>query len=185
MKNRNLEIQMWNLKRSSGICLLLLFTTFLSDCGIYNFTGGNIGTAVSFQIPNFQNFATQSPGSIFEPGLGRDFTLALQDRILNQTSLDLTNSGEADLLYEGEIVEYRVSPMSATAAQTAAQNRLSMAVKVRFYNRTKEDADFDTRFSFFYDFPANQNLPSVKDEALEIIFERITQDIFNASLADW
>ncbi len=173
------------LKKYGKILLGLIMVFSLSGCGIYNFTGGNIGTAETFQVPNFQNFASQNPGSIFEPGLERDFTQALQERILNQTSLDLTNSGESDLLYEGEIVEYRVSPMSATAAQNAAQNRLSMAVKVRFYNRTKEDADFDTRFSFFYDFPANQNLPSVKDEALEVIFERITQDIFNASLADW
>ncbi|MBM1104642.1 LptE family protein [Aurantibacter crassamenti] len=176
---------MAKIKRTLSILVVAICTTFLSGCGIYNFTGGNIGTAETFQVPNFQNFATQSPGSIFEPGLERDFTQALQERIMNQTSLDLTNSGTADLLYEGEIVEYRVSPMTATAQQTAAQNRLSMAVKVRFYNRTKEDADFETRFSFFYDFPAAQNLPSVKDEALEVIFERITQDIFNASLADW
>jgi len=173
------------LKKLNHIIGSLILALSLSGCGIYNFTGGNIGTAATFQVPNFQNFATQNPGSIFEPGLERDFTQALQERILNQTSLDLTNSGESDLLYEGEIVEYRVSPMTATSQQTAAQNRLSMAVKVRFYNRTKEDADFDTRFSFFYDFPANQNLPSIKDEALEVIFERITQDIFNASLADW
>jgi len=183
MKNKfwDLEFGIWNFR----LLILGIACFSLSGCGIYNFTGGNIGTATSFQVPNFQNFATQSPGSIFEPGLGRDFTLALQDRILNQTSLDLTGSSDADLVYEGEIVEYRVSPMTATANQTAAQNRLSMAVKVRFYNKTKEDADFDQRFSFFFDFPANQNLPSVKDEALEIIFERITQDIFNASLADW
>lgn len=175
------------LKKNKNIIFLFLLSASLSGCGIYNFTGGNIGTAETFQIPYFQNFATQNPGSIFEPGLERDFTLALQDRIMNQTSLDLTNSSGSDLLYEGEIVEYRVSPMTATAQQTAAQNRLSMAVKVRFYNRTIEDgsADFDQRFSFFYDFPANQNLPSVKDEALEVIFERITQDIFSASLADW
>ncbi|WKX78557.1 LPS assembly lipoprotein LptE [Zobellia laminariae] len=104
--------------------------------------------------------------------------------MLNQTTLDLASSN-GDLLYEGEIVEYRISPMSATANQTAAQNRLSMAVKVRFYNKTKEDADFEQRFSFFYDYPANSQLSSVKTEALETIFERITQDIFNASLADW
>ena len=156
----------------------------IASCGVYNFTGGNVGTATTFAVPYFQNYATQSPGSTFEPGLERDFTLALQDRILNQTSLDLDNSN-TDLLYEGEIVEYRISPMSATAQQTAAQNRLSMAVKVRFYNKTKEDADFEQRFSFFYDYPANAQLSSVKDEALEVIFERITQDIFNASLADW
>lgn len=157
----------------------------LSSCGVYNFTGGDIGGAKTFQVNYFQNYATQNPGSTFEPGVDRDFTLALQDRIQNQTSLDLVNNGSADLLYEGEIVEYRISPMTATAQQTAAQNRLSIAVKVRFYNKTKEDVDFDQRFSFFFDYDANAQLASIKSEAHEIIFERITQDIFNTSLADW
>ncbi|MDE3742855.1 LptE family protein [Maribacter polysaccharolyticus] len=166
---------------------LLIFTilTTIVSCGVYNFTGGDIGTATTFQVNFFQNYATQSPGSTFEPSLDRDFTQALQDRIMNQTSLDLVNNNNADLLYEGEIVEYKISPMSATADQTASQNRLSMAVNVRFYNRTKEDADFETRFSFFYDYDADVQLSSVKSEALETIFERLTQDIFSASLADW
>ncbi|SNR53419.1 Lipopolysaccharide-assembly [Maribacter sedimenticola] len=157
----------------------------LLGCGIYNFTGGNVGEAKTFQVNYFQNYATQSPGSTFEPGVDRDFTLALQDRIMNQTSLDLITSGNPDLLYEGEITEYKISPMSATAQQTAAQNRLSMRVKVRFYNRLKEDAAFDQSFSFFYDYPADVQLASIKSEAHEVIFERLTQDIFNASLADW
>jgi len=58
-------------------------------------------------------------------------------------------------------------------------------VNVRFFNRTKEDSDFEQRFSFFFDFPGSQLLESVKSEAHEVLFERITQDIFNASLADW
>ncbi len=156
----------------------------LIGCGAYNFTGGDVGTATSFQVNYFQNYASQSPGSTFDPGLDRDFTLALQDLILNQTSLDLRNS-DADLLYEGEIVEFRISPMTATAEQTAAQNRLTMGVNVRFFNRTKEDVDFEQRFSFFYDYGADLQFSSVRDEALEAIFERITQDIFNQSLADW
>ncbi len=172
------------LKRLGHLVMLSILLGTLGSCGVYNFTGGNVGTAKTFQVNYFQNYATQSPGSTFEPGMDRDLTLALQDRILNQSSLDLVNSG-GDLLYEGEIVEYRISPMTATAQQTAAQNRLTVAVKVRFYNKTKEDSDFDQRFSFFYDYPANQQLSSVKSEAHEIIFERITQDIFNASLADW
>ncbi|GAB5476290.1 MAG: LptE family protein [Maribacter sp.] len=168
----------------SFLCVIFILT--FQGCGVYNFTGGNPGTATTFQVNYFQNYASQSPGSIFEPGMDRDFTLALQDRILNQSSLDLiSNSG--DLVYEGEIVEYRISPMTATAQQTAAQNRLSIAVKVRFTNNTIEDGskDFDQRFSFFFDYPANSQLSAVKSEAHEIIFERITQDIFNASLADW
>ncbi len=172
------------LKRAAKNFFTLFLLLTLCNCGVYNFTGGNVGTATSFQVNYFQNYATQSPGSTFEPGMDRDLTLALQDRILNQSSLDLVNSG-GDLLYEGEIVEYRISPMTATAQQTAAQNRLTISVKVRFFNKTKEDADFDQRFSFFYDYPANQQLSTVKSAAHEVIFERITQDIFNASLADW
>jgi len=173
------------MKKYISICAFILFVFIFNGCGIYNFTGGNVGTATTFQVNYFQNYATQSPGSTFEPGMDRDFTLALQDRILNQTSLDLVNNGDADLLYEGEITEYRISPMSATAQQTAAQNRLSVRVKCRFYNKTKEDSDFDQSFSFFFDYPADAQLATVKSEAHEVIFERITQDIFNASLADW
>ena len=170
-------------KRISVLSLIVLLTS----CGLkinYNLSGASVGTAENFQVNFFQNLADQSPGSIIEPGLDRDFTIALQDVILNQTSLSLTNSG-GDLIYEGEIVEYRVQPMTATAAQTAAQNRLKVTVNVRFYNKTKEDSDFENRFSFFYDFPANSLLESVKSQAHEVIFERLTQDIFNASLADW
>ncbi|MEM9000149.1 MAG: LptE family protein [Bacteroidota bacterium] len=167
--------------RITGAGLTILW---LSGCGAYNFSGASTGTAQTFQVNFFQNYADQSPGSTIEPGLDRDFTLALQDLIANLTSLNLTGSN-GDLLYEGEIVEYRVSPMTATANQTAAQNRLTMSVNVRFYNTTKEDADFERRFSFFYDFDANQLLESVKSEAHGVLFERITQDIFNASLADW
>ena len=167
-----------------NLIILLVISSCISGCGIYNFTGGDVGTAKTFQVNYFQNYASQNPGSTFEPGMDRDFTLSLQDLILNQTSLDLVKSN-GDLLYEGEIVEYRISPMSATSQQTAAQNRLSIGVNVRFFNNTKEDVDFEQRFSFFYDYPANSQLASVKDEAHQIIFERITQDIFNKSLADW
>jgi hypothetical protein len=166
------------------ILLILIIALSLNGCGIYNFTGGNVGTAKTFQVNFFQNYASDNPGSTIEPGLDNTFTLALQDFIQNQTSLDLTNTN-GDLVYEGEIVEFRVSPMSATAQQTAAQNRLTIGINVRFYNTTKEDADFEKRFSFFYDYPADSMLDSVKNDAFDAIFERILQDIFSASLADW
>ncbi|MET1258986.1 LptE family protein [Flagellimonas sp. DF-77] len=172
------------MKKRMALLLAGALVVFLNGCGFYNFSGASTGTAESFQVNFFQNYADQTPGSTIEPQLDRDFTIALQDLITNLTSLNLTNSN-GDLLYEGEIVEYRVSPMSATANQTAAQNRLTMSVNVRFFNKTKDDVDFERRFSFFFDFPGTQLLESVKSEAHEVLFERITQDIFNASLADW
>ncbi len=159
--------------------LIIVLTFILQGCGFYNFTGGNVGSAETFQVNRFVN---NSP--IIEPGLDRDFRLSLQDLIANQTNLNLTSSN-GDLLYEGEIIEYRIAPMSATSQNTAAQNRLTISVQVRFYNETKPDDDFDQRFSFFYDFPAATSINSIKSEAHEVIFERITQDIFNESLANW
>ncbi|MEM9077430.1 MAG: LptE family protein [Bacteroidota bacterium] len=168
------------------IMIVALLTGMLNlvGCGAYNFSGADIGTAESFQVDFFQNYADQRPGSIIVPSLDRDFTLALQDQINNLTSLSLTGSN-GDLLYEGEIVEYRVTPMTATSDQLTAQNRLTMSVNVRFYNRKKEDADFEQRFSFFFDFDATASLTSIQAQAHEEIFERLTQDIFNASLGNW
>ena len=109
----------------------------------------------------------------------------MQDLFLRQTNLDLTNTG-GDLRFEGEITGYRINPMSATSQQTAAQNRLTITVNVRFYNRLKEEDDFEKQFSFYSDFDANAQLTGgVLDGALDEILERVIQDIFNASLGNW
>ena len=157
----------------------------LQGCGIYSFTGASIppGTE-TFQVDYFINEAGNRPGSTVEPGLDQDFTVALQDYLLNQTSLSLTSTN-GDLVYSGEIIQYSITPMTSTANNTAAQNRLTMTVNVRFDNTLNEDDSFESRFSFFYDFDANLQLFDIKTDAHKEIFERITQDIFNASLAKW
>ena len=165
--------------------IILLIVLHVHGCGNYSFTGASIpeGTK-SFQVNLFENNSGNNVGSIFEPGLDRDFTIALQNILENQTNLEMLQSN-GDLLYEGEIVEYRVSPMTATANLDAAQNRLTITINVIFTNFNSEEDNFEQRFSFYFDFPAAEQLVSVKNEAHEIIFERITQDIFNASLAKW
>lgn len=153
---------------------------FAQSCGFYSFSGADTGNAQTFQVNYFQNV---SP--IVEPGIDRTFTLQLQDLIQSQTNLGLTDSN-ADLIYEGEIVDYYIAPMTATAESTAAQNRLTMVINVRFYNTLEPDKDFERRFSFYYDYPANAVLMGGQlATALEEIFTRITEDIFNASLANW
>ena len=155
------------------------------SCGIYSFTGSSIPTGVeTFQVDYFENTAGGKPGSTVEPGLDRDFTIALQDLILNQTSLNLVNEG-GDIIYSGEIIEFSVTPMAATAEIKAAQNRLTMAVMVSYENVLNENDNLEKRFSFYFDFPGNLQVFDVKDAALKDIFDRITQDIFNETLAKW
>ena len=165
--------------------VVFLVFIVLTSCKYYSFTGASIPEgAQTVQVNFFSNNAANEVGSVFEPGLDRDFTNAIQEMLLNQTNLELTNVN-GHLIYEGEIIEYRVTPMTATAQQTAAQNRLTMAVNVRFFNTLDDEDDFEKRFSFFYDFDAIVQLQSIQAEAHEVLFERITQDIFNESLAKW
>lgn len=160
--------------------LYILLTVILGSCGAYNFTGAKPIDAESFQVNYFVNNA-----DLVEPGIERTFTLKLQDLIQNQTNLNLTNTG-GELIFEGEITEYRITPMTATADQRAAQNRLTIAVNVRFINKKNEDNDFEKRFSFYNDFDGNAQLTGAQlTNSLDIIFDRITQDIFNEALAKW
>ena len=158
----------------------IILSICLNSCSVYNFTGAKPVDAKTFQVNFFQNNA-----ELIEPGIDRKFTIKLQEIIQNQTNLTLTNSN-GDLLYEGEIVEYRITPMQATAAQTAAESRLTITVNVRFSNKNKETDNFEKRFSFYRDYSGN-SLPtgSVLNDYIDEIYERITQDIFNESLAKW
>ncbi|WP_313111891.1 LptE family protein [Aequorivita sediminis] len=170
------------MSRIFSVLVFFIVAISLHSCGPYSFTGADINynTTKTVQVSYFQNNAP-----IVEPGINRDFTQKLQDLLLNQTSLDLVNNN-GDLVYEGEITQYYISPITATSNSTAAQNRLTISVSVRFYNTKEPLKDFEQSFSFYYDYDGQTQLTGSKlDAAIDIIFERITQDIFNKSLANW
>ena len=126
--------------------VLFIFSLVFWSCSVkYSLTGASISPETkTFQVNYFQNNST-----LIEPGIDRDFTNKLIDLLINQTSLDLVKSN-GDLLYEGDIVEYRISPTTATANNTAAQNRLTISVNVRFFDKSDPEAEFEKRFSFYY-----------------------------------
>ena len=168
------------MKKVQIILILILISFSLQNCGIYSFTGGSVGNAKTINIPFFPNNAP-----FVEPTLSQEFQIALQDKFLQQTNLSLTN-GNADLMFEGEITQYRITPIAATADQRASQSRLTIGVKVRFYNKLKEEDNYDKTFTHFFDYDGDQQLVGgTLDEAYKEIFERITQDIFNEALAKW
>ncbi len=166
-----------SLKKISILSVIIL--TFIG-CGAYSFTGAQTD-AKTIQVNFFPNQA-----SLVEPVLANRFTNELQDLFLRQTNLTAINNANADLRLEGEITGYRVNPMSATAQQTAAQNRLTITVNVRFFNKLNEKDDFEKQFSFYSDFDASAQLSGgVLSSALDEILERIIQDVFNAALGNW
>mgnify|MGYP001349256590 CR=1 FL=1 len=125
---------------------LLILIIFTTSCSVkYSLTGASISPETkTFQVNYFQNNAP-----LIEPGIERDFTNKLIDLLINQTSLELVKSN-GDLTYEGEIVEYRISPTTATANNTAAQNRLTVGVNIRFYDRDNLNDFQDVFFNVWY-----------------------------------
>ncbi len=160
--------------------ILLIFTFLVNGCSIYNFSGAGKINAKTFQVNNFQN---NSP--LIEPGIERIFTQRLQNLIQNQTNLNLTTSN-GELVYEGEITSYRLDANAPASGDIASQTRLTIVINVRFVNKNKEKDNFEKTFSFYDDFPGNTVPTSSQiSKSLEIIYQRICQDIFNESLAKW
>ena len=149
-------------------------------CGIYSFSGASIpAEAKTVSVQYFPNHA-----QLINPMLSNDFSSALRDAMMNQTTLELIDSG-GDLAFEGEITDYRTTPVAITAAQTAAMNRLTITVNVRFSNRFDESKEFEQSFSHYEDYPSDQDLNSVQESLTATIIEALVEDIFNKALVNW
>ena len=164
------------------IGLFLLVGGIMASCKInYSLTGTSIAPDVkTFSVQDFPNRAP-----MYVPTLSQSFSEKLKDKLLSQTSLQLVTSGVGDLDYAGEITGYTVTPIAVTGNETAAQNRLTISVKVTFTNTKDPKQDFVKSFSNYEDFDATESIEDVEQELIDQILEKITEDIFNNSVANW
>jgi hypothetical protein len=90
-----------------------------------------------------------------------------------------------DLALGGEIVSYKTTPVAIQTDQTAAMNRLTVVVNVRFVNKLEPEKDFDQKFSQFIEYPSETPLSSVSSELIAAINEMLATDIFNKAVVNW
>jgi len=121
--------------------------------------------------------------SLVQPTLSQTFTEALKDKFVSQTSLELVSSG-GDLQFEGSITNYQTKP-TAVQENSAALNRLTISIKVKFSNREQPENDFDQQFSAYSDFDGSVSLESVESELIKEIVDQLVEDIFNKSVVNW
>ena len=175
------------IKHLTIICLLIS-SVFINGCGVYKLSGASVDyeQTKTISIQSMYNDATLGPVN-----MPQTLTNMVRDYYQQNTSLVLVNN-EGDLQIEGGIVEYRTSPVSPqssgtnTRGDTANQTRLTIALKITYINTKDDTYNFENKkFSFFKDFDNSQNLTSIESELVDEIFQQITMDIFNASLANW
>lgn len=163
------------------ILILAVIILSLNSCRIsYSFSGASISPET--KTVSIQYFQNQAP--LFQPTLSNTFTEALKDRMTSQTSLELVSSS-GDLNFEGEITNYSSNPLAIQGNETAALNRLSITVRVKFTNEKDSKFSFDRQFTQFTDYESSKSLSSVENELILTIVEKLTEDIYNAALTNW
>ena len=150
------------------------------SCGIYSFTGPNIQSDVkTITIPLVEYKALR-----VNPSLANELTEALQDKFRKLTSLEQVDV-DGDLELVCEVTGYDVKATAITAGEVAAQNRLTVTVKIEFTNRKYPEDDVSQSFSAYEDFDATESLDAVEGTLCETIIEKLVENIFNATVAQW
>ena len=162
--------------------LLLCIAVALAavSCGIYSFTGTNIQPDVkTITIPLVEYKALR-----VNPSLSNQLTEALQDKFRKLTSLEQVDV-DGDLELVCEVTDYDVKAVAVTAGEVAAQNRLTVTVKIEFSNRKYPEDDVSSSFSAYEDFDSSNSLDAVEASLCETLVEKLVEDIFNATVAQW
>ena len=90
-----------------------------------------------------------------------------------------------DLQLAGEIVAFDQFNKGISSDGYSSQIQLKMTVNVRFVNNKKHTDDFERQFSATADYDASQQLVAVQEELVTQMTKDITDQIFNAAVANW
>lgn len=168
--------------RSFILYLVAAIAIIFYGCRVsYSFSGASIPIeAKTVSIADFPNVAP-----LVNPLLSNTLTEALRDKFMNQTSLQIVQY-DGDLQFTGTITQYNTKPMNIEAgSDQAAQNRLTIGVKIKFTNKFDPKSDFESSFSQYDDYDSNRSFQEVENDKVEIIVEKLVEDIFNKSVVNW
>ena len=159
----------------------ILAVILAASCSIsYKFNGASIDytKTKSISISEFPNNA-----ALVYPPLTTKFNNELNNIYASQTRLNIVKAG-GDLDISGAITGYSLVPLSVGANALAAENRLTLTVKVHFINNVTGD-ETDNSYSANRTFPSSSTLNDVQDALIDEMIEEIIDQIFNATVANW
>ena len=162
--------------------LLLLLAVLVSACSIsYSFNGASIDytTTKTIQIDNFpirSAYVWAPMQSIFQNRITEIYA--------NQTKLKQVKKN-GDLQLAGEIVAFDQFNKGISSSGYSSQVQLKMTVNVRFVNNKKHTDDFEKQFTATAEYDASQQLNAVQEELVTQMVKDITDQIFNATVANW
>lgn len=161
--------------------ILAALTLSVCSCGIYSFSGTSIQPDINtITIGYFEYKALK-----VNPSLSNDLTEAIRTRFRRMTRLEQVDT-DGDLEITGEVTGYTVAASAVAAGDVASKNRLTITVKVSFTNRKYPEDNFeDKNFSGYADYDSTLSLDAVEAGLTAEIVDKLVEDIFNATVAQW
>ena len=161
--------------------VLLMVTTFTSCQVSYKFNGASIDYTKTKTI-QIADFPIRS-SYVWGP-MASIFNNELKDQFANHTRL-IQVKRNGDLKIEGEITRYDQRNKSVSSEGYSSQTELSMTVNVRFTNNVNHTEDFEQQFTATASYENTQTLNAVQEELVTQMVKEITEQIFNATVANW
>tara|TARA_B100001758_G_scaffold247950_1_gene268943 strand:+ start:9448 stop:9948 length:501 start_codon:yes stop_codon:yes gene_type:complete len=162
------------------IYIIIGINILLVSCGIYSFTGASIpADAKTVSVEYITTTASNTPAS-----LNQIISDGLKDIFLAQTSLSLIDN-QGDLSFSGQITKYHIKPIAIKANESAAQNRLTIELKIKYNNSLDNEKNFESSFNRYRDFDSSQNLADVEQILIEEITKELIEDVFNKAFVNW
>ncbi|MBQ4352212.1 MAG: LptE family protein [Prevotella sp.] len=162
--------------------VIIALTMMLSACSVsYKFNGASIdyNKTKTIQIADFPIRSSYVWGP-----MSAIFNNQLKDQFATQTRL-IQVRRNGDLKIEGEITQYQQRNRAVTSEGFSAMTELSMTVNVRFTNNTNHEQDFEQQFTATASYESTRSLNSVQEEYVTQMSKDITEQIFNATVANW
>lgn len=171
--------------KKQKVCIgvsVVLMVVVLAGCSIsYSFTGGSIDYT-KIKTISIADFPIRSE-YVYAP-LGTTFNEELKSIFIRQTRLQII-SNNADLELEGEITGYNQYNEGVAADGYSSTTKLTITVMVRYTNNTNHDEDFEQQFQAFRTYESTKLLTEVQDVLIAEMVKEITDQIFNATVANW
>jgi len=163
------------------LLVLIIAAVGLSSCGIYSFSGTSIQPDINTITINFFEYKAMK----VNPSLSNDLTEALKNNFRRMTKLEQVES-DGDLEISGTVTNYTVTAQAITAQEMAAMNRLTVTVSITFENKKYPEDNFENKsFSAYLDYDSSDSLDSVESSRMSEITDKLIEDIFNATVAQW
>jgi hypothetical protein len=170
------------MKKLITIAVLVLLAVLSAGCSIVNYSFSGTSIQPDVKTVTIQYFGYKALK--VNPSLSNDLTEAMKDKFRKLTKLEQVEM-DGDLELAGEVTGYEVRAAAVTANEVAAQNRLTVTVKLKFTNKKYPEDDFEKSFSAYSDYDSTNSLDAVESSLCEEIIEKLVEDMFNASVAQW